>query len=884
MSSSKPWGQPGDDHTLDIISYSDTFFPVKNGRASHSTRSPAPERPNPADDASDIWKLYSRAKVHLPARERITNISWRLMSMAALKNRRVAESGGDSMSIDNAMASAFDMPASSSESKQPSFLELHHQPDQHFHFNFNVPEPQYSVHFDDFYSPTTSASLGPSLSAIATSPLSSSATASANGPHSGSSVPTRGSRQIGPTNNPSFDSSRDRHLDLMSATPSSSVPNNSLLTGPSTSLHSNNSSLGSSWSNSTITPASISDVNNTWESKSPTNHTSSGSSSSIISSGDRKSTSSASTIYSVKQAKSLVDDPTKAEFDYVAHIKKISQQPYGSDNISTSAPSSSTSLATSASPHPTTSGSYSQKKRVANSPLVLPHSTPFYFAKPGRDRNASMTGFANGSSRLAEKEENGFRFSLDPLAIEGLDGGLFGPASPPTSLMGYNENQKDANSRRGLHSIDSHTSIMSLASPNSHQKSIALSSQMNRPGQHTRANSISSNAFDVASDLYSPTASGTNTPGPNEGVFSFAKESLFFDIANPKERRKGFESGGSSTNLNSVNNNKQWSTAPTPNDNFGQSHNGTFHIDPLQLNMSNDSSSHQAGGSTHIGDGNTFNLDSAGSQSLSKLFSLDDQENNIHDIDLLESGTVGSEFSSPPNFTPGATPGSSNGEQTPSATPSGNNVSKSSNTNGSSSNKQQTNKLARTSSTTNASRLRSNDIAGTPSGDSQPTACTNCHTQTTPLWRRNPEGQPLCNACGLFLKLHGVVRPLSLKTDVIKKRNRGGVSEEVTKPARKSVSRRGSVSARRQSVAAVSAPAAVANRRFSSSVNLKLAAETAAASVGNGNGGETPTMRNSNEAEDESPALASPGSPMKQDDSGMPPVKSGQWEWLTMSL
>jgi len=54
-----------------------------------------------------------------------------------------------------------------------------------------------------------------------------------------------------------------------------------------------------------------------------------------------------------------------------------------------------------------------------------------------------------------------------------------------------------------------------------------------------------------------------------------------------------------------------------------------------------------------------------------------------------------------------------------------------------------------------------------------PTSCTNCFTQTTPLWRRNPEGHPLCNACGLFLKLHGVVRPLSLKTDVIKKRNRG---------------------------------------------------------------------------------------------------------------
>ncbi|KAI8089002.1 uncharacterized protein BX664DRAFT_385575 [Halteromyces radiatus] len=52
------------------------------------------------------------------------------------------------------------------------------------------------------------------------------------------------------------------------------------------------------------------------------------------------------------------------------------------------------------------------------------------------------------------------------------------------------------------------------------------------------------------------------------------------------------------------------------------------------------------------------------------------------------------------------------------------------------------------------------------------TQCHNCRTRTTPLWRRNPQGQPLCNACGLFLKLHGIVRPLSLKSDVIKKRNR----------------------------------------------------------------------------------------------------------------
>lgn len=84
-------------------------------------------------------------------------------------------------------------------------------------------------------------------------------------------------------------------------------------------------------------------------------------------------------------------------------------------------------------------------------------------------------------------------------------------------------------------------------------------------------------------------------------------------------------------------------------------------------------------------------------------------------------------------------------------------------------------------------------------GDGPPPNCTNCHTQTTPLWRRNPEGQPLCNACGLFLKLHGVVRPLSLKTDVIKKRNRGGAGsgsipsvQSSTRSDKKAISRKSS--------------------------------------------------------------------------------------------
>lgn len=35
-------------------------------------------------------------------------------------------------------------------------------------------------------------------------------------------------------------------------------------------------------------------------------------------------------------------------------------------------------------------------------------------------------------------------------------------------------------------------------------------------------------------------------------------------------------------------------------------------------------------------------------------------------------------------------------------------------------------------------------------------SCTNCQTTTTTLWRRNAEGEPVCNACGLYMKLHGV--------------------------------------------------------------------------------------------------------------------------------
>ena len=36
------------------------------------------------------------------------------------------------------------------------------------------------------------------------------------------------------------------------------------------------------------------------------------------------------------------------------------------------------------------------------------------------------------------------------------------------------------------------------------------------------------------------------------------------------------------------------------------------------------------------------------------------------------------------------------------------------------------------------------------------TICANCRTSNTTLWRRNNNGEPVCNACGLYHKLHNV--------------------------------------------------------------------------------------------------------------------------------
>ncbi|KAG0006845.1 putative electron transfer flavoprotein subunit [Modicella reniformis] len=71
----------------------------------------------------------------------------------------------------------------------------------------------------------------------------------------------------------------------------------------------------------------------------------------------------------------------------------------------------------------------------------------------------------------------------------------------------------------------------------------------------------------------------------------------------------------------------------------------------------------------------------------------------------------------------------------------------------------------------------SESCAGCPSFNQHHThrqnqVCANCRTTTTPLWRRDTNGNTICNACGLYFKLHNVHRPVTMKRAIIKRRKR----------------------------------------------------------------------------------------------------------------
>lgn len=48
--------------------------------------------------------------------------------------------------------------------------------------------------------------------------------------------------------------------------------------------------------------------------------------------------------------------------------------------------------------------------------------------------------------------------------------------------------------------------------------------------------------------------------------------------------------------------------------------------------------------------------------------------------------------------------------------------------------------------------------------------CSHCHTRKTSVWRRSKSGAKVCNACGVYARLRGHDRPLSLRRNKIRPR------------------------------------------------------------------------------------------------------------------
>lgn len=56
--------------------------------------------------------------------------------------------------------------------------------------------------------------------------------------------------------------------------------------------------------------------------------------------------------------------------------------------------------------------------------------------------------------------------------------------------------------------------------------------------------------------------------------------------------------------------------------------------------------------------------------------------------------------------------------------------------------------------------------------DEENTVCSNCEATKTSLWRKDENGNVICNACGLYHKLHGKTRPITMRKEKISRRKR----------------------------------------------------------------------------------------------------------------
>ena len=74
--------------------------------------------------------------------------------------------------------------------------------------------------------------------------------------------------------------------------------------------------------------------------------------------------------------------------------------------------------------------------------------------------------------------------------------------------------------------------------------------------------------------------------------------------------------------------------------------------------------------------------------------------------------------------------------------------------------------------TSNTNESSSHATNNTNSGGESKIRCTNCNVEKTPLWRRIDGQNYLCNACGLYYRIHNCHRPISLKCEEFKPRKK----------------------------------------------------------------------------------------------------------------